>query len=159
MRESRRQKVMRTAEPHLEPGEEAKVIAVAKVGSFPVKKNVAAAAVAIAIGSALGGGVVMAFAPAETYMLLTDRKLLFFAANRQTGGPGKHLFSIPRQLIRPTVLGRGFFLDVRLDIEGSDKEIRLKFPPLPPSGKKLGEQLIASLESGASSSSDKAATI
>jgi hypothetical protein len=143
----------------MESGEQAQLIAVAKVGSFPVKKNVVAGAVAVAIGAALGGGVIMAFAPAETYMLLTDRQLLFFAANRQTGGPGKYLFGIPRQAIRPTVLADEFYFDVQLDIEGSDKGIRLKFPPLPPSGKKLGRQMIASLESGASADASTAATI
>ena len=130
------------------PGEQTQIIAVAKVGSFPVKKNVAAGAAAVAISVALGGGVIMAFTPRETYMLLTDRQLLFFGADQHTGGPDKFLFGIPRRIIRPTVLKSGLIYDVRLDVEGSDKAIRLKFPPIPPSGKKLGQQLVASLESG-----------
>jgi hypothetical protein len=147
MRESRRQKILRTAEPHLQPGEQAEVIALAKVGSFPVKKNLAMGAVAAVASAALGGGVIVIFAQSETYMLLTDRQLLLFAANRQTGGPGKHRASIPREAITPTVLKDSLFFDVRLDVAGADKEIRLKFPPLPPSGKQLGRQLVASLAS------------
>jgi hypothetical protein len=147
MRESRRQKILRTAEPHLQPGEQAEVIALAKVGSFPVKKNLAMGAVSAVASAALGGGVIVIFAQSETYMLLTDRQLLLFAANRQTGGPGKHRASIPREAITPTVLRDSLFFDVRLDVAGSDKEIRLKFPPLPPSGKQLGRQLVASLAS------------
>jgi hypothetical protein len=105
-----------------------------------------AAATAVA-GAALGGGVIVVFAQSETYMLLTDRQLLLFAANRQTGAPGKHRASIPREAITPSVLKDGLFFNVRLDVTGSDKEIRLKFPPLPPSGKWLGRQLVASLAS------------
>lgn len=145
MRESRRQKVLSTARPHMQPGEQPEIIALAKVGSFPIKKNAAAAAVSVAASVALGGGVIVGFVPSETYMLLTDKQLLFFAANRQTGAPGKHRASVPREAITATVLKDGLFLDVRLDVAGSDKEIRLKFPPLPPSGKKLGRQLIAAL--------------
>lgn len=148
MRESRRKKVLRTAEPHIRPGERAEIIAMAKVGSFPVKKNLAAGAAAVAIGAALGGSVIVAFAPSETYMLLTDRQLLFFAANRQTGGPGEYRAGVPRAAIRPSVVKDGLMLTVRLGIEGSDKEILLKFPPLPPSGKRLGRELVASLERG-----------
>ena len=131
----------------MQPGEQAQVIALAKVGSSPVKKNLAMGAVAAVAGAALGGGVIVVFAQSETYMLLTDRQLLLFAANRQTGAPGKHRASIPREAITPTVLKDGLFFDVRLDVAGSDKEIRLKFPPLPPSGKSLGRQLVASLAS------------
>ena len=105
-----------------------------------------AAATAVA-GAALGGGVIVVFAQSETYMPLTDRQLLLFAANRQTGAPGKHRASIPREAITPSVLKDGLFFNVRLDVAGSDKEIRLKFPPLPPSGKRLGRQLVASLAS------------
>ena len=149
MRKSRRQKVLRTAEPHIQPGEQAEVIAMAKVGSFPVKKNLAAGVAAAAIGAAFGGTAIMAFAQSETYMLLTDRQLLFFAANRQTGAPGKHRASVPREAVKPTVVKDGLFLSILLNIEGADKEIRLKFAPLPPSGRKLGRQLVASLQSGA----------
>lgn len=138
---------MRVAEPHLQPGERAEIIAIAKVGSFPVKKNLAASTAAVAIGAALGGGVIMAFVPSEKYMLLTDRQLLVFAADKHTGGPGKWQASVPRQAISPTVVKDGLIFTVRLDIAGSDKEMILKFPPLPPSGKKAGRQLIASLES------------
>ena len=155
MRESRRRKVLRTAGPHLAPGEQGEVVAIAKVGSFPIKRTVAAGAASIALSMALGGGgVIMAFAPRETYMLLTDRQLLFFEGNRQTGAPGKFLFGIPRRMIRPTVVKDGFFYDVRLEIEGADKAIRLKVPPIPPSGKKLGRQLVASLESDMLSAAD-----
>jgi hypothetical protein len=56
MRESRRQKILRTAEPHMQPGEQAEVIALAKVGSSPVKKNLAMGAVTAVAGAALGGG-------------------------------------------------------------------------------------------------------
>ncbi len=121
----------------------------AKVGSFPVKKNLAAGAAAVAIGAALGGTAIIAFAQSETYMLLTDRQLLFFAANRQTGAPGKHRAGVPREAVKPTVVKDGLFLSILLNIEGADKEIRLKFAPLPPSGRKLGRQLVASLQSGA----------
>ena len=146
MRESRRRKVLRAAGPLMQPGERAEIIALAKVGTVPVKKNVASFAVSVAVNAALGGTVFVAFAPSETYMLLTDRQLLFFASNRQTGGPGPHRASIPREAITPTVLKDGLFVDVRLDINASDKAIRLRFPPLPPSSRKAGRQLVAALE-------------
>lgn len=104
MRESRRGKVLRAAGPLLQPGERAEIITLAKVGTVPVKKNVASFAVSAAVSVALGGTVFVAFAPSETYMLLTDRQLLFFASNRQTGGPGPHRASIQREAITPTVL-------------------------------------------------------
>jgi len=129
----------------VQPGEQAEVIAMAKVGSYPLKANLALGAAAVVAGAALGGGVITLFAQSETYMLLTDRQLLFFATNRQTGAPGKYRASIPREAITPTVLKGGLFFNVRLDVAGSDKEIRLKFPPLPPSAKQLGRQLVASL--------------
>jgi hypothetical protein len=153
MRESRRRKILRTAQPLMQPGERAEIIAMAKVGTMPIKENVAAFAVSAAVSAVtsatLGVGVIMAFAPSETYMLLTDRQLLFFAANRQTGAPGRHRGSVPRAAITPTVLKDGLFVDVRLDIDASDKAVRLKFPPLPPSSKKIGRQLITALEHSA----------
>jgi hypothetical protein len=152
MNNSRRRRLMGLAEPLMRQGEQIEVVALAKMGKLPVKRNVGAVGATMAsaaVVGALGGGVVVgvAFVQKEAYLVLTDQQLLVFAGDPSTGRPGKHLASIPRPAITASVLKDGLlFLKVRLDVAGQKQPVRLTFPPIPSSARVSGRQFAATLQ-------------
>lgn len=152
MNNSRRRKLMGLAEPLMRQGEQVEVVALAKMGKLPVKKNVGAAGAtmaAAAVVGALGGGVVVgvAFVQKEAYLVLTDQQLLVFVGDPSTGRPGKYLASIPRPAITASVINDGLlFLKVRLEVAGQKQAVRLTFPPIPSSSRASGRQFAAALQ-------------
>ena len=152
MNNSRQRKLMGLAQPLMRQGEQVEVMALAKLGKLPVKKNIGAAGASIAAAAvvgALSGGmsVGVAFVQKEAYLVLTDQQLLMFSANSSTGSPDKHLASIPRTAATASVLKDGpLFLKVRLDVAGQKQSIRLTFAPIPPSGRVAGRQFAAALQ-------------
>jgi hypothetical protein len=146
MNSKHRARLLAAAEPLLQPSERVEVTGLAKVGKAPVKANTAALAASVTAGAVLGVGV--AFAQRETYLVLTDRRLIFFAA-LGVYGPGKYQGSLARETITPTVLKDGVFVKLQLDSTGADAPIRLTFPPMPPSLRVHGRALAAALASTA----------
>ena len=152
MNNSRQRKLMGLAQPLMRQGEQVEVVALAKLGKLPVKKNVGSAGESIAAAAvvgALSGGmsVGVAFVQKEAYLVLTDQQLLMFSANSSTGSPDKHLASIPRTAAVASIIKDGLlFLKVRLDVAGQKQGIRLTFPPVPPSGRVSGRKFTAALQ-------------
>jgi hypothetical protein len=151
MANRRNRKLITAASARMVPGEEVELIAMAKLGSTAAvtARTVAASAAAAAVAGVLGGGVgFVGFARRELYIVLTDRQVLFFEAIRQTGGPGKHLASFPRQLTissEPQSSGLGLFTKFTITSQGLDQPLQLTVPPLPPSNRARARQLALSL--------------
>jgi hypothetical protein len=62
------------------------------------------------------------------YIAVTDRRILFFDG---TGKPGEQLMDLPRQYVRvspPEKAGFGLTMRIQLEVEGSDKGVRVTFP-------------------------------
>ena len=150
MRASRRRKLEAQTQPHLAPAERIELFGMAKIGKAPVAKNVAAAAVAVAVGTMLGGTAVVMFSQKSVYLVLTDRQLVFFGMNTSTGGPAEFITKVPRAALAAEVLpGSGLMLKIRLDIAAlhgqSAGSLLLSVAPLPPSNKAAGRSLASSL--------------
>jgi hypothetical protein len=149
MGERRNRKLLTASAGLLEQGEAVQLITAAKLGSAPVAANATAAVVSGVVVSLLGGGVgFVAFRQREVYLVLTDRQLLFFEADRSTGNPGKHLASLRREHIlctEPAGKLGGLFVKFQLVVPGLSEPIRLTFPPLPPRLRKEGRLLATAL--------------
>lgn len=146
-----RQQLTALSEPLLEPGDRILHMVVAQVGKAPVKKNVAAIALSIAVAvvaSALGAGTSMMgfFTKGHAYFVVTDRRLLIFAGRRSKPGPGRLLGNVPRHAVTLTKVTDGLTHKIRFRIDGSDEEIRLRFPPLNPGARRDARDLAALLE-------------
>jgi hypothetical protein len=117
----------------------------AKVGSL--SKTAAKTAVAsVVVGAVTGGAFMVGFVQRAVYIVLTDRQLLLFEADPYTGGPGKHLVSLPRELVTTTEPKVGMlFTKIQLNVRGWDQGLALTFPPIPPSARRLGIQLANAL--------------
>lgn len=137
-RTERRAKLLSTIEPQLMPGERVELISFAEVrfNSRINKKKVtaqAAAAVAVAaVAATVGGNLILI--PRSTprdyyYVLLTDRRVLIVAnyRSRRTAGFGTIKAAIPREAVAVNLLADGFSVKARLDIQGSDTPILLKY--------------------------------
>lgn len=135
----------------------------AKIGRAPVKKAAAAAVASVAVtavAGALGGGAVgMLVSQRSAYIVLTDRQILLFGSNPQTGGPTKYLASVDRADATASIVKSGLlFLKVQLEVSPPSTppnsasvqfpSLRLTFPPLPPSLRVTGRQLVSSLQRG-----------
>ena len=149
MGERRNRKLVKKAAGLLAQDEAVHLITAAKLGSVPVAANAAAAVTAGVVVSLLGGGAgFVGFAQREVYILLTDRQLLFFEADRSTGSPGKHLASFRREHVlctEPASKVGGLFLKFQVVVPGLSAPIRLTFPPLPPRLRKEGRLLATAL--------------
>lgn len=140
----RERRLLETATPMMQPGETPEVITMAKVGSL---RKVLGEHFALSIATAvLSGGTMFSLTTQrELYLLLTDRQLLFFEADAYTGGPGKALFGVPRTHVAITEPKKGFLVKFELYIHGWDQAMTLSMPPIPPSLRKKGLQLLARL--------------
>jgi hypothetical protein len=87
--------------------------------------------------------------PRGTYIVLTDRRILFFDGDISSGGrPGKHLMTVPRDLVtvsEPKGKGFGLAMQIELTIAGQDKDLRILFPkPSKDEGRQFTDLLPAS---------------
>lgn len=142
MNEKRRQLLLDGAAPLLEADEKVEITTIANVGSVSVKKKVLTAAVA---GIATGGLVTANVRPRQMYVILTDRKILFFDADTSSGRPGKHMATLSREGVTSTEPKSAMFglaLGIDLSIAGQERDLKLVFPK--PS-KEEGHQFAASL--------------
>lgn len=139
----RTQKLLAEASRLMGQGEQVQLTTMAKLGS--VAKSTALAFGGLVGGAAASmfrGGADLAAYAGEVYIVLTDRQLLLFEALRSTGGVGKHLVSIPRELVacgEPASSALG--LKVGLEVQGLDEALKLTFPLLPPALRGQGREL------------------
>jgi len=142
MNEKRRQLLLDAAAPLLEADEKVEITTIANVGSVSVKKKVLTAAVA---GIATGGLVTANVRPRQMYVILTDRKILFFDADTSSGRPGKHMATLSREGVsstEPKSAMLGLALGIELSIAGQERDLKIVFPK--PS-KEEGQQFAVSL--------------
>lgn len=62
------------------------------------------------------------------YVVLTSRRILFFDGHTAMGRPGKHLMTLPRDLVTvsaPKGKVLGLATEVELTIEGQDKNLKV----------------------------------
>lgn len=142
MKEARRDMLLAAATPMLQEHEEVQLTTFARVGSVSAKRKIATAATA----AVLSAGILMvAVHPREMYLVLTDRRILFFDGHTATGRPGKHLMTVQRDLLTVSSAkgkGLGLAIEVELAVEGQDKNLKILFPT--PS-KEEGRQFISAL--------------
>lgn len=142
MNEKRRQLLLEGAAPLLEADEKVEITTIANVGSVSVKKKVLTAAAA---GIATGGLVTANVRPRQMYVILTDRKILFFDADTASGRPGTHMATLSREGVsstEPKSAMLGLALGIELSIAGQERDLKIVFPK--PS-KEEGHQFAASL--------------
>jgi hypothetical protein len=148
MGKRRDNRLRESAQRLMQPAETVELMAIAKLGETgaTVTKTVVASAAAAVVAAAVTGGVgFVGFARREIYLVLTDQQLLFFEAIRQTGGPGKHLASFPRERVTVSDFKDGaLFLNVHLAIRDTDA-LRLTFPPIPRANRLRGRAFAKAL--------------
>jgi hypothetical protein len=139
--------LFKKAEPLMAPGERPELGMVAKLNDISTASKAAIAAVgsaAMVLAGAAGGFVGVSTRP--RYLVLTDRQLLVFDVAPVTNGPGRHLASIPRELITAAAVRRsGLVRKLRLEVQGRNRALDLTFPPLPPSNQRKIHALAAAL--------------
>jgi hypothetical protein len=122
-----KQRVVDVATPFLQGGERVEVASQVMVGTAPVK-TMAAVAVATAVVS--GGTMTALFVTRKQFIVLTDRRLLFFQMNQATARPmPKLLGELPRAAlsvgeVQKGILTRAFILTVA----GQKRAVKLRFP-------------------------------
>lgn len=163
--------VQATATQFLMPDEKVELVAFVGRGDAQVKQNAARLGLAlamVAVVSALGGAMFAFVKPAQRpgYIVLTDRKIILFAASPKVAGIPQYLGSAPRTDATATIVKEGIKLWVQLDIAAATKQsvatkrltsTRLSFPSLPPSARAAGRHFVASLQSGIAVEADRAA--
>ena len=82
--------------------------------------------------------------PRNTYLALTNQRLMFFDGQTASGRPGKLLFTLPREAVSVAGVDKGVInVKVELAIQGQEKGLRMTFPTV---AKKDGEQVAAALK-------------
>jgi hypothetical protein len=129
MKESLQQQLRAVAKPVLQDQEQVQLMTFARVGTVSAKRKLATAA---AVGALTAGILIVNVRPRGMYIVLTDRRILFFDGDISSGGrPGRHLMTVPRDLVTVSESkGKGFGLaiQVELAIAGQDKDLRILFP-------------------------------
>ncbi|MEV5241161.1 hypothetical protein AB0K89_18945 [Streptomyces cinnamoneus] len=124
----RRRQTFEAAAPMLAADERVDLITCANVGTVSVRRQVATAALA----GVLSGGTMMASVrPRQMYLVLTDRRLLFFDASTATGKPGRLLIELARPYVAAGPARKGMLgltLITELALAGRDEGLRLAFP-------------------------------
>ncbi|GHB50305.1 hypothetical protein GCM10010347_19770 [Streptomyces cirratus] len=140
----RQRQTFEAVTPLLSEGERVELITCANVGSVSVRRQVATAVV---VGLASAGTLMAAVRPRQMYIVLTDRRLLFFDASTSTGKPGRVLMDFSRAYASAGVPSKGMFgltLVTELALAGQDRGLKLVFPtPCRSEGRQLAESLAA----------------
>jgi hypothetical protein len=147
MKESLQQQLRAVAKPALQDQEQVQLMTFARVGSVSAKRKLATAAV---VGALTAGILIVNVRPRGMYIVLTDRRILFFDGDISAGGrPGKHLMTVPRDLVtvsEPKGKGFGLAIQIELAIAGQDKDLRILFPkPSKEEGRQFTDLLPASI--------------
>jgi hypothetical protein len=144
------QKLIAAATRLMGEDEQVELTTMAKLGSVAKSTAIAFGGIGGLIGGVaagmLNGGAGLAGYAGEVYIVLTDRQVLFFEGLRSTGGVGKHLASIPRELVacsEPASSAVG--LKVGFEVQGLDRPLKLTFPLLPPALRGQGRELARAL--------------
>jgi len=123
------QQLLAVAKPVLLDREQVQLMTFARVGSVSAKRKLATAATAAAL---TGGILIVNVRPRGMYVVLTDRRLLFFDGDKASlGRPGKHLMTLPREQITasaPKGKAFGLAVQVELTVAGQDKNLKILFP-------------------------------
>ncbi|GAA2723485.1 MULTISPECIES: hypothetical protein [Streptomyces] len=128
LRERRQQQTYEAAFPLLFPGERVELITFAHVGSVSKRRQLATTAL---VGVISAGTVIATVRPRQMYIVLTDRRLLFFNGHTPSGKPGKLLMDLPRACVAGSAPKNGMFgitLAGELMVAGWEKGLKLRFP-------------------------------
>ncbi|MGV9254211.1 hypothetical protein [Streptomyces sp. NPDC003697] len=123
----RARQLMEATAPVLVEGEQVELTSLAGVGSVSVRRQALTAAV---VGVLSAGTVMATVTPRPMYVVLTDRRVLFFDGNRG-GRPGRLEVSLPRPHV--TAGGsRKAFLGLQyvtvLSVAGQEQGLKVTFP-------------------------------
>ncbi|MFF4364504.1 hypothetical protein [Streptomyces sp. NPDC001594] len=140
----RRRQTLDAVTPLLAHGESVELVTCANVGSVSVRRQVATAVV---VGVFSAGTMTASVRPRQMYIVLTDRRLLFFDASTSTGRPGRLLMDLPRPYVSAGVPRKGMLgltLVTELVLAGQDQGLKLAFPtPCRTEGRQFTEALTA----------------
>lgn len=123
----RTRQLLETAAPLLLQDEQVQMTTLAGVGSVSVRKQALTAAV---VGVLSAGTVMATVTPRPMYVVLTDRRVLFFDGNRG-GKPGKLMLNLPRPYVsaggsKKAFLGLQYV--TYLTVAGQEKGLKVAFP-------------------------------
>ncbi|MFJ8200168.1 hypothetical protein [Streptomyces sp. NPDC096152] len=123
----RNRQLHETAAPLLVEGERVLLTTLAGVGSVSVRKRALTAAV---VGALSAGMVIATVTPRPMYIVLTDRRVLFFDGNRG-GKPGKLMVDLPHEYVtaggsKKALLGLQFV--THLSVAGQEQGLKVTFP-------------------------------
>ncbi|MET7380593.1 hypothetical protein ABZT08_17530 [Streptomyces sp. NPDC005526] len=123
----RNRQLLEAAAPLLLEGEQVQLTSLAGVGSVSVRKQALTAAV---VGVLSAGTVIATVTPRPLYIVLTDRRVLFFDGNRG-GKPGKLLINLPREYVsagdsKKAFLGLQYV--THLSVAGQEQGLKVTFP-------------------------------
>lgn len=125
MNAKRTGQVSALASPLLQPGEAIELVTAAKVGT-PSKKKQILVPVIVAIVTL--GTVRMIVVAKGYYIAITSQRLLFFAADRTTGAPGRKLaFQLDRRGLTATPPRRRLGVTCYLVSQQNPDKLRLAF--------------------------------
>lgn len=135
-----KQRVVEVATPFLQAGERVEVASQVMVGTVPVG---AMAAVAVATAVVSGGAMTAVFVTAKQFIVLTDRRLLFFEMNQYTARPmPKLLGELPRAALSAGAVKGRMTRAFVLTIAGQKRALKLRFPlPLRHDGDSIAQSL------------------
>ncbi|TLS43941.1 hypothetical protein FE633_23230 [Streptomyces montanus] len=123
----RTRQLLETAAPLLRPEEQVEFSTLAAIGSVSAGKRALTAAVA---GVLSAGTVIATVTPRPMYIVLTDRRLLFFDGNRG-GRPGDLVLDVPRPYVSATAPKKAFLglqYVTHLSVAGEEQQLKLTFP-------------------------------
>ncbi len=123
----RNRQLLEAAAPLFLEGEQVQLTSLAGVGSVSVRKQALTAAV---VGVLSAGTVMATVTPRPLYIVLTDRRVLFFDGNRG-GKPGKLLMNLPREYVtaggsKKAFLGLQYV--THLSVAGQEQGLKVTFP-------------------------------
>ncbi|MFC0554056.1 hypothetical protein ACFFHJ_24480 [Planotetraspora thailandica] len=134
-----RQRLIEAAAESLEPGEQPEIASIAMVGSMRLKRSLA---LGLATAALTGGAAAAFLVPVKRYVLLTDRRLLFFEMNQLTGRPTRNLIGeIPRPAIGVVNVSVGITGVLKVAV-GAEQGLKLRFPiPARTDARRMAEAL------------------
>ncbi|GGM04885.1 hypothetical protein GCM10010129_55560 [Streptomyces fumigatiscleroticus] len=123
----RARQLSESATPLLAPGEQVQFTSLVGVGSISVRAQVATSTLVAVVS---GGTMIGALSPRPLYLVMTDRRLLFFDGNRG-GRPGRLEMDLPRPYLsvsgtKKAMLGLTYV--VHLAMAGQQQGLKVTFP-------------------------------
>ncbi|MFI5986119.1 hypothetical protein ACIBEA_35325 [Streptomyces sp. NPDC051555] len=127
MKAERVQQVLEVVAPLLAAGESVEVATFANVGSVSAKRLIGTAVV---VGIATAGMFTVIARPRPMYVALTTERVLFFGCDELSGRPKKEpVMTLQREWLGVASTKKFLLaLTVHVQVEGSDKALKLSFP-------------------------------